>query len=165
FSDFVAEGLERGCRVVLAGSHRDLTQMVRPLKRRAERATEAAADWAAATEAADGALLSLEADLDSGFVAPDGRTVLIAAADLLGGRAERSGGPAESAAGLQLFELEFQRGDVVVHLDHGLGILKGLESFDADGVGTEVVRLRYARDESLLVPVVEAGHDWQGCPH
>ncbi|HET7410438.1 MAG TPA: DEAD/DEAH box helicase [Paracoccaceae bacterium] len=160
FADFVEERLDRGDRVVLAGAPRDFARMARPLKRRTGRTPEPVADWNAATKAAKGALLSLEADLDRGFVAPDGRTVLIAAADLLGGRAERPGQTADAGVG-QLFELEFQRGDVVVHLDHGLGILDGLETIQADGAETEVVRLRYARDESLLVPVVEAGRLWR----
>ncbi len=160
FADFVREALDRGARVVLVGANRrDLTAMARPLKRRLDRMPEKVGHWSAAMQAAAGTLLSLEAGLDRGFVTPDGRTVVVAAPDVLGSRASRPG--ADGAADRAVFELDLRPGDVVVHLDHGLGCLDGLERVTAEGAESEFVRLRYARDETLLVPVAESGRIWR----
>ncbi len=58
-------------------------------------------------------------------------------------------------------DAQLRFGDVVVHLDYGLGILEGLEPA-TDGGEAEVLRLRYADDAVLLVPLADNGLIWRG---
>ncbi len=44
-------------------------------------------------------------------------------------------------------------GDYVVHIDHGIGVFKGLEKLDFGGPDTEYLRLEYAHEDKLYVPV------------
>jgi transcription-repair coupling factor (superfamily II helicase) len=45
------------------------------------------------------------------------------------------------------------RGDLVVHVDHGIGRYEGLRTLEVDGNHTELLELTYARGDRLLVPV------------
>ncbi len=44
-------------------------------------------------------------------------------------------------------------GDLVVHVDHGIGRYEGLRSLEVDGVHTELLELVYAGGDRLLVPI------------
>ena len=159
FADFVRAQLDNGVRLVLAAGRRDLSRRARPLQRRLVHSPVAVPDWPAALSAEPGSLLSLGLDLDRGFVVPGGETVVIAAADLLGRQAR--GGESGRAATPPIFELDLRPGDVVVHFDHGLGVLEGIESIESQDVQTEVVRIGYANGEMLMVPVDEVDRIWR----
>ncbi len=45
-----------------------------------------------------------------------------------------------------------QPGDYVVHLDHGIGVYRGLERVDVGGEAIETLKVEYADDEVLRVP-------------
>jgi transcription-repair coupling factor (superfamily II helicase) len=61
----------------------------------------------------------------------------------------RPDGGAESA-----FSLEFQPGELVVHVDHGLARVAGLRLIDdGDGANREYLELEYAEGDRLFVPV------------
>ena len=153
FAAYLRESLDAGRRVALAaGTERDL----RAMSRRAglDEQPESAAGWDAVLAAPPGALLSLSLDLDAGFVDEEAGVAVIAAADLLGRRAQA----AETAAQpLALGEAEFRLGDAVIHIDHGMGVLKGLES----GPAGDVVRLEYAGNTNRMVPVEEIDRIWR----
>lgn len=44
-------------------------------------------------------------------------------------------------------------GDLVVHVDHGIGRYEGLRSLSVDGLQTELLELAYAGEDKLLVPI------------
>jgi transcription-repair coupling factor (superfamily II helicase) len=48
---------------------------------------------------------------------------------------------------------ELKHGDPVVHMDHGIGRYRGLQSFDVEGQMTEFLVLEYADEAKLYVPV------------
>ena len=57
---------------------------------------------------------------------------------------------------------EFVTGDVVIHLDHGVGVLKGLETLVVDGSpDQDAVRLVFAGGTDLIVPVDEMDRVWR----
>jgi transcription-repair coupling factor (superfamily II helicase) len=160
FATFVKSEQEAGRRIVLvAPEERVLRRMVA----RASRATgltfgsgESWRDAIDETSAATGvAVLSLGSGFrDDGF----GLTV-IAAADLLGSRAssaQRSSLPREVDP-----DAEWRIGDAVVHREHGVCILKGLERVAGPDAGTETIRLAFAEEEMLLLPVQEADELWR----
>jgi transcription-repair coupling factor (superfamily II helicase) len=106
----------------------------------------------------NGDLWSLAAPLHAGFRDPGSPVTCIAASDLLGSRAVQ--GEESRLAGL-LPVTTPHVGDVVVHLDHGMAILDGLEEVDAGGGPVAMIRLRFAGEETLLVPASEFDRIWR----
>ncbi|QIR86536.1 DEAD/DEAH box helicase [Paracoccus sp. AK26] len=139
--------------VFVAGSESERARISRMVAQAAGEPPARAATWAEAL-GRDRAILL--ADLAEGAVAPD--VALVTAQDLLGSRAGSSPRQASlqalPSAGLEL-------GDIVVHQDHGLARLEGLEPLDASDPGTEAIRLTFARDERLMVPTHDAGRIWR----
>ena len=153
--------IEAGERVVLIGSERDL----RFLTRRVEKAlaTEAtpAADWSVVRKRSAGPLLTLAAPADRGFRTK--RLLAIAAADLIGSRADRSDGVVAHVEPALLQSAEIRVGDTVIHEDHGIGTVAGLERLARDDTtaGGDAIKLTYARDAVRLVPVADADRLWR----
>jgi transcription-repair coupling factor (superfamily II helicase) len=99
--------------------------------------------------------------MDQGFADPQAGVAVIAARDVLGSRvALRPGLEGPSAAWLSEVA-ELHEGDIVVHLDHGVARLDGLEAVESEGLGGEAIRLEYAEGQRLLVPAAEAGRIWR----
>ncbi|MBV9654480.1 MAG: DEAD/DEAH box helicase, partial [Acetobacteraceae bacterium] len=59
------------------------------------------------------------------------------------------------------FETAMAPGDAVIHLDHGLGVLRGVETVTAADVATDCLQLAYAGDTGLLVPAAEMDRVWR----
>ncbi|PWH13210.1 MAG: hypothetical protein DDG58_14590, partial [Ardenticatenia bacterium] len=51
---------------------------------------------------------------------------------------------------------DFQPGDYVVHIEHGIGIFRGLVKLNLDGVENEYLQVDYAANDRLYVPVHQA---------
>ncbi len=98
--------------------------------------------------------------LGDGFAHP--RVVLLTEQDLFGARLPPSGrGQARPAAGKRRREAAFfsdvaalEPGSCVVHLDHGVGRYEGITDFQTDNTTTACLRLRYAENALLYVPVL-----------
>jgi transcription-repair coupling factor (superfamily II helicase) len=161
FAKMARAALDAGDRVVLLGSERDLRFLSRRIAKPVGRDVVRVASWAEVAAADAGALLALPMAAERGF--RRAATVAVAAADLLGSRAERgdaSTGPADTA----LFDFgEIRVGDVVVHEDHGIAIVAGLDRMaGSDGeVAGDAIKLTYANDGVRLVPVAEADRIWR----
>ncbi len=160
FADYVAEETSRGFRVVLAGAGpADLRPLLRALDEEAAPPVETVSDWSRVEAAGRGRVLALETALDRGFRDIDARITVIAAADVMGSRARTvtTARPVDLAG----TELEFRVSDIVIHQDHGLGVLKGIETVQTDGATTDLLRLSYAEDATLMVPVDEMDRIWR----
>ncbi len=149
-----------GDRLVLLGGARDLRFLSRGVARQLGLTVRPAASWAEVTAADPGAVLALPMPADRGFVRSG--VLAVAAADLLGSRAQREG---DAAGGLNaLTEIsEIRTGDVVVHEDHGLAVVEGIEPLPAPGGedAGDAIRLRHAGDAVRLVPVAQAHLIWR----
>jgi transcription-repair coupling factor (superfamily II helicase) len=157
FKTFASQAIEAGERVLLLGSPRDLRFLARRVAKALGSDPAPVRSWADAIAAKSGSLLMLEMPLRRGF-RHDG-LVAITAADLLGSRAQRDL-DAPSADAAQIFALgELHVGDVVVHEDHGVCVVAGLEPL-ADEGGDAIV-LRFANDARRMVPVAEAARIWR----
>ncbi|PSJ39496.1 DEAD/DEAH box helicase [Allosphingosinicella deserti] len=149
---------EAGDTIVVVGSERDVRFLSRRMVRATGETPERVATFAEVRRAGGGSLLALVADVDRGW-SEAGLTV-IAAADLLGSRAAASG--SASNANLLLQEnAEFHVGDAVIHEDHGLGILRGLETIEAAEAESDAFRLEYAAGATRLVPVEDGARMWR----
>jgi transcription-repair coupling factor (superfamily II helicase) len=152
------EARARGDRVVIAGSARDLRFFSRRIEQRLKDAPRQVSGWDEVEGAQPGALLAAEVDLDRGWSEP-GLTV-IATADALGARAQQASIGASSNPLLQDV-IDFHLGDAVIHEDHGLGVLRGVETVITMGMESEAIRIEYAGGGQRLVPVEEADRIWR----
>ncbi|AYV48588.1 DEAD/DEAH box helicase [Caulobacter flavus] len=157
FSDFVEAQQAAGRRVVLTGLRHELRPLTKALARGLDLKPQPADGWYAARSAEPGAVSSLEADLEAGFVDPDAALAVVAAADVLGGRMASR---ASSATDLVL-EPDLRIGDVVLHEDHGVGVLRDLSTVEIEGVARDVLHLEYYGGDNLLAPVEEIGRIWR----
>lgn len=160
FAKVAKAALAAGTRVVVLGSARDL----RFLTKRIEKAVDASAttldDWAAVAKAPKGSLLTLAAPADRGFATKG--VLAVAAADLIGSRADRDDGAVRRVDPDLLQTTEIRVGDTVIHEDHGIGTVAGLETLAEDGeTGGDAIKLVYARDAVRLVPVADADRLWR----
>jgi len=156
---YLQEHRAAGRPVILAApTGADLDMLSRRLRSRADVQIVKAEGWEDALRSPRDIVPALIADIAAGFEASE--AVLITAADILGAQAARSS--SASAASLLLRgDTRFQLGDTVVHMDHGIGILQGLETVAVDGTETEAVRLEYAGGATLLVPPADMSRIWR----
>jgi transcription-repair coupling factor (superfamily II helicase) len=145
-------------RVAIAGG---IGRGGRRLARRAATQTGAAvveaADWPALCAAPPGSLVLLAAPADlSGFETED--AVVTPWADIRPGATATAARPGAEA--LLEAAATLQPGDAVIHLDHGLAALRGVEAVEAGGACTDCLRLDYA-DGARLVPFDEFDRLWR----
>ncbi|MCJ2035652.1 helicase-related protein [Methylobacterium sp. J-068] len=160
-AETLRERLKAGDRVLLTGPAEPLARLVRAAERALGRKARPVGAWGEAVSAKSGALLSLEAPIEAGFRVPDQGIAVIAAADLFGARAATvaAGGP---SAILPIGEVELRIGDVAVDRDNGLCVFEGLERVETGaGAGEDALRLRFAGDGILMVPVSQADRIWR----
>ncbi|MER8444944.1 DEAD/DEAH box helicase [Mesorhizobium sp. M1066] len=156
FAEFVTAQASAGVTVAFTGDVSELQRADRLLHRKLGRRAEQASDWPQILSAAKGSLLKAEFVLDEGFVDAQSGIAVVTATDLFG--------PAlnvDVSVATTMFEPELRIGDVVVHEDHGLGVLAAVEQVDLAGQQQDVVRLEYHGGASLLVPVDEFGRIWR----
>ncbi|TMD86710.1 MAG: transcription-repair coupling factor [Chloroflexi bacterium] len=87
-----------------------------------------------------------------GFRLPSQQLEVYGDTDLFGGlrqRVRRGVVRARSAT----WELEFEPGDLIVHVDHGIGRFTGMRLMGEDGQEREYMQLEYADGDKLFVPV------------
>jgi transcription-repair coupling factor (superfamily II helicase) len=145
-------------RVVLATDGR--RQWVQRVERALGLSIQPLEAWPEIAEQPPGTLTTVAIALSAGFTCP-GLTV-IASADVDG--APVTAHPAQSSvAGSDAFAAieDLRPGDHVVHLEHGVGILLGLEQVDEGGMPRECLSIRYAGDQKLLLPAEEIDRLWR----
>ncbi|WP_420002776.1 transcription-repair coupling factor [Arenibacterium sp. LLYu02] len=89
--------------------------------------------------------------LEHGFEAPD--MTVISEQDVLGDRLIRAPKKRRKAENFLTEAQSLSPGDLVIHLDHGIGRYRGLEVVTAAGAAHECLLLEYAEDAKLYLPV------------
>ncbi len=89
--------------------------------------------------------------IERGFVAPD--LAVISEQDLLGEKIARAGRRKKRAENFLAEVSALSTGDLVVHLDHGIGQYLGLETIEIGGAPHDVLQLKYSGDDKLYIPV------------
>jgi len=96
------------------------------------------------------------AALDQGVWITATNLIILSEAQLFGGKIvqRRRRGQAEDATEFIFKSLsELHTGDAVVHIEHGVGRYRGLQTLSIDGQDTEFLVLEYAKETKLYVPV------------
>jgi transcription-repair coupling factor (superfamily II helicase) len=93
------------------------------------------------------------ADLSEGFTLPIEKLAVVTEAEIFGPREKRrtrtrwpDGAAVETLAQLGI-------GDFLVHTQHGIGVYRGLVNLTLRGIDGEFLRLEYADDAKLFIPV------------
>jgi transcription-repair coupling factor (superfamily II helicase) len=99
-------------------------------------------------------------DLHEGFIDPELKLALYTDHQIFERyhRYRLKEGFRRNAQALTLKELtQLKPGDLVVHIDHGIGVFSGLETIDAGGSRQEAIRLKY-RDNDILYVGIHSLH-------
>lgn len=156
-AQFVSDKAEQGQRVILAGTSSELDRLVNALSRRGNLEVGMAESWATALDGEPGSISSLDLDIDGGFVDQAAKLAVVTTADVFGTRLSETGREGVTLAQ----EAELRIGDVVLHEDHGIAVLKALETVEVDGIATDTLRLEFHGGATLLAPVQEFGRIWR----
>ena len=101
-----------------------------------------------------GSILLLQGKLHRGFEYPLLRFALLAESDLFGRRKEKKPRKRKTEqAGSRISALsELSVGDYVVHEENGLGIYRGVEKIETDGVARDYIKIEYKDGDNFYVP-------------
>ncbi|MBK8212053.1 MAG: transcription-repair coupling factor [Rhodospirillales bacterium] len=148
----IAEHRKAGQRVLLAAVSRGSRDRLATVLREHKIAGIAAVDdWAAALalDAKKAALAVLP--LERGFTTPE--LAVIAEQDILGEKMVRRGLKRARAENFLIEASSLSPGDLVVHIDHGIGRYDALEAVSVDGAPHDCLRILYADNDRLYLPV------------
>ena len=159
---FAGSERQAGRRLVVAGPHEgDRGAVARRVAQALGGPSAGVASWDELLRAPPDQVSVWAAPVAAGFRADPDVTVL-ATADVLGSLAHRTS--ADRGAAETPFDGDgsFRIGDAVVHLDHGIGRLAGVETVATpDGQAVDTIRLEYGGDAKLMVPVGDVELMWR----
>ena len=89
--------------------------------------------------------------IESGFETED--TAIVSEQDILGDRLVRPHRTARRAENFIAEATSLTPGDLVVHVDHGIGRFKGLQAIEAVGAPHDCLEIHYAGGDKLFLPV------------
>ena len=96
-------------------------------------------------------------DISRGFRLPASHLVVIAEEELFGKRVRRRGISEVRKKQILSSLAELKPGDHMVHVDHGIGLYRGLQHISVSGVGGDFLLLEYAGGDKLYLPVDRLG--------
>lgn len=91
--------------------------------------------------------------LSSGFVWPGEALAVITDAEIFGSRRTVARRPHKEAKAPFLAIGDLKQGDLVVHVDHGVGAYDGLVKLDLDGITNDFLLVNYRDADKLYLPV------------
>ena len=148
---FAAEMRDGGRIIVAAYSVGSRARLAGLLRDHGVGEVAEAADWQAALAAARDAVTLVVLGLESGFAIGDLR--VYTEQDILGDRLVRRPRRARRADDFITEVSMLSVGDLVVHVDHGVGRYDGLATLDIAGAPHDCLRVGYAGDDRLFLPV------------
>ena len=109
-----------------------------------------------ATDLTFGKLQIIHGNLQTGFELPSARLVVLTEHDLFNAKPKRKVRHQTLANAERLKSYnELKVGDYVVHVNHGIGIYKGLQTLTVDGVHQDYITIEYKDKGQLFIPVTQ----------
>lgn len=159
FLRYVRPSLASGSRLIVAGGQRDLRFLRPRLAKDLGAELLELTSWDEALSLDSGSVATLVMPVPEGFRRED--VLLVAAADLLGSRAVREDGAPTASADVLGDMTDLQVGDVIIHEDHGIARIVGIEPLPGDGLSGDAIVLEHAEGARRLVPVEFADRLWR----
>jgi transcription-repair coupling factor (superfamily II helicase) len=148
----IHEWAEAGLVTVIAA--RTETQADRLLTLLKHRAVTATRTGDSSTAAPPGELRIVTAPLARGVIAQGQGLAVVTEEEIFGARAKRKAEPKKASSKAFLEDLRtLDPGDLVVHVDHGIGRYLGLERKAIGGVGVDLLVVEYGNGDKLFLPV------------
>ncbi|MFH1154195.1 MAG: transcription-repair coupling factor [Pseudomonadota bacterium] len=94
-----------------------------------------------------------EGSLSSGFVLAGEYMALVTEKEIFGARKQRQKSSGRKVKSQFITPEEMQTGDIVVHVEHGLGRYDGLVTITVDNVTQDFFQISYRDDDRLYLPV------------
>jgi transcription-repair coupling factor (superfamily II helicase) len=139
-------------RVVIAGySQGARDRLLTVLREHGIDRVQVAENWDAARRLDRRITALIVLGLETGFAAPD--LAVITEQDILGDRLARPTRKRRRAANFISELTSLSEGDLVVHVDHGIGRYDGLETLEVTGAPHDCLRLIYEGGDKLYLPV------------
>lgn len=151
----------QGYRIVALASTRSQLERIRFLLEERDLSVQALEIGATAQPPREGVISLGPGSVSEGFRWPSEGLVVLSESEILGSRKVKkgrsassveSGSAAKNWSGLQALS-DLSIGDAVVHLDHGIGIYRGLVRLDLSGAPSDFLLLEYANRDKLYLPV------------
>ena len=142
----------RGLNVIVAGwSDGSRERLSHVLAEHGLKSLEFVSSYHQAKTARAGALPLAVIALEQGFEAPD--FAIIGEQDILGDRLIRQSRRRRRAQDVLAEASALTAGDLVVHIDHGVGRFVGLKTIEAAGAPHDCLEIHYAGGDRLFLPV------------
>jgi transcription-repair coupling factor (superfamily II helicase) len=113
--------------------------------------THTAENWADAEAASPSSITLVCLGIERGFIASE--LAVITEQDILGDRLVRAAKRKRRSENFLIEASALSEGDLVVHVDHGIGRYDGLSRIEVAGAPHDCLRIIYAGDDKLFVPV------------
>ncbi|WP_279098545.1 transcription-repair coupling factor [Bartonella apis] len=150
--DHVAELRSKGHKVLLTGwSEGSLERLIQVLDEHGLKGIEKVTSLHSVTVTPRDHITAAVVTIEHGFVADD--LVVVAEQDILGDRLVRSARRRKRNADFISDMTTLNSGDIVVHVDHGIGRFVGLKTITAAGVPRDCLEIHYADEDRLFLPV------------
>ena len=94
----------------------------------------------------------MQGPLDRGFTWATEGFAIITEEEILGTRPRRPRKKSISGEFINSFK-DLASGDPVVHIDHGIGIYRGIEHITVDGISNDFLVIEYQNEDKLYIPV------------
>lgn len=136
------------CCVVLSGTQKSASTLAQDLRREG-----IAADYVKdINELLPGRVYVVHGSVSAGFEYPDAKFSLITNTSTRAFKINR----AKKRKGEEIKSLgDLSRGDLVVHVSHGIGVFDGINKLDLHGVKKDYIKIKYAGADTLYVPVTQ----------
>jgi len=141
-----------GYRVILACSSEERAQGIRDIFGREGLYPVASGRFTGAECFDPGRSYIVMGSLSAGMVFPQEKLCIISDEDIFGHRREKGKRRSRSGRRLSSFA-ELEKGDYVVHENHGIGKFLGIEQLTTQGETKDYIKIRYAGGDLLYVPV------------
>ncbi|MGE5405598.1 MAG: transcription-repair coupling factor [Candidatus Saccharibacteria bacterium] len=89
--------------------------------------------------------------LDKGFISSTLNTALVSERDIAGKKTSKS--DSKKRPGSRITADELAVGDFVVHENHGIGVFRGVQRMEVDGIRREYLLIQYAGTDKLYLPL------------
>jgi len=143
---------DRGLSVIVAGwSDGSRERLSHVLAEHGLKSIELVSYYHQARTARAGALPLAVIALEQGFEAPD--LAIVGEQDILGDRLVRQSRRRRRAQDVLAEASALTSGDLVVHIDHGVGRFVGLKTIEAAGAPHDCLEIHYAGGDRLFLPV------------
>jgi transcription-repair coupling factor (superfamily II helicase) len=159
FAEHAAAMAKRGLRPLVAAWTKGSRERLANLLREHRVAATAVEGWASVAALPRDVVGLAVLGLERGFTAPAEATgtgfgvAVVGEQDLLGERIARPARRKRGAAQFIADATGIEQGDLVVHVDHGIGRYDGLETIGVNGAPHDCLRLIYDGGDKLFVPV------------